>query len=788
MASRLLAAMLLLAAGGAFSRAQPIQGDIRAVGFRTPGQTGFVLREGQWFPILVELNAASSEHQEVVLRCECPDLDGDRVAYLSERVTLTGGGPSRSVWCYAVSLSGRSWQATLDVLSGDGVLITRFDLPPFELISNDEMLILDISARPVTELRAVGGQPGLPDRRYYRGIVVGQMPAAELPDRWWGLEAVDVIVWDEPSFDPKTISPNQLEALIDWVRNGGELVVGIGASWPRIQKSRLAEIIPLRGDTPPVTTRVLPRFLASLAGDVEEFEAPISVAIAQPTAGALPTFTDRLPTGQSVNLIVTDLVGSGRVTAVAASLRDLNSVKPRLIPPAGTRALFLKLFDLNPNTKAFLESEVRSSIGLMASRKPYGELTKPIEFQRRAGLLMLAAAAFVTIYIGLSTLASWGWLRRRGLTRLSWTVFAAFAVLASVVSVGAVALSRGVFGRVDAVSLIDLEGGSSQARAMCLFGYRSPRRQRVDLSLPGEGNYLRPLTPVPEDPSQYATPERYTAVTREALLRDTLMRATLKQFEGFWQGQLDGTVRAQLVADRQRGMLTENSWIQNDLDVDLTGGYLLYLDPRLVRRDDTVDRAAGHTSAYRPDYRGGGPVPPAINVLAVRLPPIKAGQQIRQLGAREYAAYERAWDGPRGWNARQNRDSSKEPDDLVTLWHCQQQWAGDLSPALGFSKSGFDETAVAGFLAATRAFYLHNSSSSSKFESCGTPLTTNGLVDRDISHWLLREQAVLLLMADDPGPAVLHGDGKPMDSKHGRSLYRVRVPIRYGHVQRGTTP
>jgi len=55
-------------------------------------------------------------------------------------------------------------------------------------------------------------------------------------------------------------------------------------------------------------------------------------------------------------------------------------------------------------------------------------------------------------------------------------------------------------------------------------------------------------------------------------------------------------------------------------------------------------------------------------------------------------------------------------------------------------------------------------------------------------RWLLREQAVLLLMADHPGPAVLHGDGKAMKSKRGRSLYRVRVPIRYGQARRGMTP
>ena len=37
--------------------AQRVQGDVKSVGFRAPVQTGDVVRYGQWFPILVELNA-----------------------------------------------------------------------------------------------------------------------------------------------------------------------------------------------------------------------------------------------------------------------------------------------------------------------------------------------------------------------------------------------------------------------------------------------------------------------------------------------------------------------------------------------------------------------------------------------------------------------------------------------------------------------------------------------------------------------------------------------------------
>jgi hypothetical protein len=48
-----------------------------------------------------------------------------------------------------------------------------------------------------------------------------------------------------------------------------------------------------------------------------------------------------------------------------------------------------------------------------------------------------------------------------------------------------------------------------------------------------------------------------------------------------------------------------------------------------------------------------------------------------------------------------------------------------------------------------------------------------------VMHWLTRGQAVLLLLADSPGPASLHAAGKPLAAQEGRTLYRVRVPINY---------
>ena len=127
------------------------------------------------------------------------------------------------------------------------------------------------------------------------------------------------------------------------------------------------------------------------------------------------------------------------------------------------------------------------------------------------------------------------------------------------------------------------------------FGYSSPLRTSVDLSLAGAGCFLRPLSPGPAPTSWYATPQRYAATPANALLESTPLRATLKQFEGLWQGELNGAVRCELTIDRRSGELTAGSWLQNDLDVPIAGGYLLYTDPRLP---GTPLRAAGQTATW----------------------------------------------------------------------------------------------------------------------------------------------------------------------------------------------
>ncbi|RMF74899.1 MAG: hypothetical protein D6744_14040, partial [Planctomycetota bacterium] len=392
--------MLTLAAiqAAATTRAQPVQGDVRSVGFQASTFSGFVAREGQWTPILVELTAQGQVFQGRV-RCELHDLDGDRVDYFVSPVAVTPGAGIKRVWCYASYVAAElSNPQKLDVISDDGQRLVTIDVPATEVLSSDVELIVDISERAVPRLltlnRSDNDYASLPrgDTEYYRGICVATLPARNLPDRWIGLETAEVIVWDEPR--PDALSIAQLNALRRWVQNGGRLVLGLGAAWPQVATGALAELLPFSTDGARLENiSELPALADWTAGSRTALSDPTAVVVAEPAHNALVLRKDRLPNGAPLNLIAQKFVGSGRVTACAARLSDISRV-------ALPSKFWPEIFDLNPRTRVFNEREADS---LRGAPRLYDAVVEPIEFRRAAGLLAIVAAAFVAVYIVVST-------------------------------------------------------------------------------------------------------------------------------------------------------------------------------------------------------------------------------------------------------------------------------------------------------------------------------------------------------------------------------------------------
>lgn len=778
--------------------AQPVEVKIRSVGFPAATQAGFVSRPGQWMPILCELRMPGSDNLAGQLSSEHIDLDGDRVAYNAPLV-LTGGGKPKRVWLYAANSfrPGFSSLTDVNVINAAGATVASEELPETDALYN-QMLVLDISARPVERLHrklqsSFMADDDDPGRRFYRAVAVSRMPAAHLPDRWWGLESVDVVIWDSP--DPNELNASQREALIRWVLNGGQLVVGVGANWGNLRDTefvrgipakKLPGIIPLVGDAPTVTVRTLKRFFArygnSLAlhpnaegGQSAQFSDPISVSTARQRTPGLRTFWDTLPDQRTVDLIVMEIVGRGRVTTVAAALNDLLSVN--------VDATFLyELLDLSPMHADWIEKEAERSIGRdrAALFEPIAAVTA---FTDVVVLFRVVAIIFVVAYGLAAVFGTWWWLGRRGLTHLSWTAFAACAATASVLSLGAVKLIRGVTTEVRSVSFVDLDSGSAEARGPCWFGYRSPSRERIDLTLPGVDNYLRPMSPPSRvGQSRYATPARYAASPAKAQLSGTLLRASLKQFEGYWSGTLNGTVFGRITVDRSSGRLTPDSWIQNDLPHALQRGVLLYLDPRLDNKGDRAPRRpatatirvpgqpAGvtmHWSFDPQDSQRREDIVPASNVLMVAIDKINAGgEKFYARNVKEYALTDAAIGR---WSLRADRQLSNMPD-LPTLRQGQLSWLGG-----GLLDRGMDAYRAA-LLSSTRNLFLHMKRDLTRTVAS---LDCSGMVNVDVTHWLMRGYAVLIAESLAPGPATLHRFGKPQPTRRGVTFYRVRIPITF---------
>ncbi len=137
-------------------RGPGIQGQVGSIGYPFGRSARSAVREGQWFPIRVELRATSGEQAgvEVELRAQSVDLDGDRVDFVKPDVTLTVGDIERPFWCYAVAYRGGPSMfeelrvpTELEIVDpARRMTLGTFSVPPVDVVENDAVLVLDVSA------------------------------------------------------------------------------------------------------------------------------------------------------------------------------------------------------------------------------------------------------------------------------------------------------------------------------------------------------------------------------------------------------------------------------------------------------------------------------------------------------------------------------------------------------------------------------------------------------------------------------------------------------------------
>ena len=314
--------------------------------------------------------------------------------------------------------------------------------------------------------------------------------ASPLPTRWYGLESLDTLVLS--TSDPDTyasLKPDgpEIEALDQWVRMGGKLLIALGSQ----AESVLAEGAPLARFVPGRLQRTV---VLRQTGALEAY-AGGAVPVPRGPGGRLEFRAPQLDAVQGVvearegnlPLVIRSARGLGQVIFLAA---DLDASPLRSWPDRGL--LVARLLDWTPEPG----DELREGSALMhyGFTDMSGQLRRALDQYRGVAPFSLwIVAAPVGAYLLLIGPVDY-FLLRRFSPRMEFT-WITFPLIVIGFSAGAYLLGHRFKGRevrVNQVTLVDVDAESKQLRGTWWAGMFSPRMDRYDLSLlpPGESNKL----------------------------------------------------------------------------------------------------------------------------------------------------------------------------------------------------------------------------------------------------------------------------------------------------------
>jgi hypothetical protein len=348
------------------------------------------------------------------------------------------------------------------------------------------------------------------------------------------------------------------------------------------------------------------------------------------------------------------------------------------------------------------------------------------------------------------------------------------AAVASAVSLAAVRINSGLGQKLDQLTILDSTVDTYAASGLCYFGLKTSTMDQLDLWLPSgweqaeEPQYtscfLRAMPPRTDTfgrgELRFADPQRYRSRSIRAALDDVPMRATLKQFEGYWQGSLSGQLHAEIrmLANPppriQQSRIAPGSFLTNDLGHDLQRCFLFEsrLDPDHGASRDT-------------------------SILVHYIPRIANGERLvldeTLLGEELDADVRKA-------------DATKEPN----LQNLQRSCINSLNNRLlgpGSVSFGGRQIALgsspelAALLLSTYAEFTQQVDERN-FGGVGPDLVRTHGQTLDRSRDIRRDQLLLLAFSNEAGPAVLRarrGDAayRPVAARSSTIVHRFTIPV-----------
>ncbi len=354
---------------------------------------------------------------------------------------------SKIVTMYPV-YQGFTGAAKVTVRSGDRIVAERqITLKPVDVVDLEAKLYGVLSTEP--SLPPLAGE----------NDAVANLTAAELPDRADALRALSALIVD--NFDTGTLSEAQREALRDWVRLGGTLIIAGGANGAQAAAG-LGDLVPVS-----VGGSRNARELSELADLAKVNAAPASgggLANGRPVSGA-----DVLAGTADEPLVVTRRLGVGSVAWLAWSPST-----PPFRDWEGTAPLIRKLTATAPPP----------SLGGRLEGWSVNTLLQSV-----AGLQLpptALVAGFLLLYSLILGPGLYFFLRRRDRKELAWILLPALTIFFSVLAYSSSFLIRSTGTVLRTLEVVDTYADTETERVTTYAGIFSPNRRSYDVGMPAE--------------------------------------------------------------------------------------------------------------------------------------------------------------------------------------------------------------------------------------------------------------------------------------------------------------
>ena len=472
---------------------------------------------GCWTPVRVQLKAGPARFSGF-MDLLVPDDDGIPTSY--RQPIDVASGESLLLTSYGRP-GGRDTEFTVRIVDSQGRRVLEapqaltMSKPPQSIMPDESVILflgqpMGIDQIPKLSGFVDGSQP--PSQAPGTRVVLERIESQgdQLPGRWYGFDSAHAVVIDtESRATVQALDGLRGQALVDWVKHGGHLVVSVGANWQAVHDSVLGPILPAQpsgqervpslealdifaGAAKPITPPGTPPTLVTKLEGVEE------------RGGKVLSITGNLP------LVVRGAHGFGRVTLIGLA------VDQKLFAEWPDRGLFwARAIDL----KQERSSQAGPGATVAGTGRFYQSGVSDLSSQLRIGLEQFPGvklipfgwvAFFIFLYILLIGPGDYLFLKRvLKRMELTWITFPIMVLSVSLLAYFAAYRLKGNDLLVNKVDVIDVDQAAGLVRGRTLLSLFSPQNRDYDVGFvplsPSLDHDLEPLaSPThdrPTDPS-----------------------------------------------------------------------------------------------------------------------------------------------------------------------------------------------------------------------------------------------------------------------------------------------